>query len=290
MYGYNPATSSIDEVSTLEMIQMFNQEDQKVAQAVAECKTAIAAAVDAAAGVLKSGGRIVYIGSGTAGKIGVMDASECPPTFGVDDNTVVGVISGGVEGVVGWREDTEDDERLAVQDLEVCSFSCRDILICISASGNTPYVLAAASHARCLGARTVGLSCSPGSKLEQAVEIAITVDVGPEVIMGSTRLKAGTAQKMVLNTISSCTMIHLGKTYGNLMVDVRPLNEKLRKRVVDVVRLASGCNEATSRKALEEAGFNAKVAIVMLRTGLKAAPAEDLLARYGGYVKKAVKG
>lgn len=290
MHGYNPATSSIDEVTTLEMIHMFNLEDQKVAMAVAECKTAIAATVDAAAQVLQNGGRIVYIGSGTAGKIGVMDASECPPTFGVDDNTVIGVISGGVEGVVGWREDTEDDELLAVKDLEACAFSGRDMLVCISASGNTPYVLAAARHAKQVGAKTVGLSCSPGSKLEQAADIAITVDVGPEVIMGSTRLKAGTAQKMVINMISSCTMIRVGKTYGNLMVDVRPLNEKLRKRVVDVVRLASGCDEADSRKALEAAGFNAKVAIVMLSTGLEAAEAEALLARHVGYVKKAVKG
>ncbi|HMM19123.1 MAG TPA: N-acetylmuramic acid 6-phosphate etherase [Selenomonadales bacterium] len=290
MQGYNPATSNIDEVSTLEMIQMFNQEDQKVALAVAECKTAIAAAVDAAVQVLKAGGRMVYIGSGTAGKIGVMDASECPPTFGVDDNTVVGVISGGFEGVVGWREDTEDDERLAARDLEAYAFSGRDVLVCISASGSTPYVLAAAHHARRLGAQTVGLSCSPGSKLEQAVDIAISVDVGPEAIMGSTRLKAGTAQKMVLNMLSSCAMIRMGKTYGNLMVGVRPLNEKLRRRVVDVVRLASGCDEAASRRALEAAGFSAKVAIVMLRAGLEAAQAEERLARYGGYVKKAVRG
>lgn len=289
MQQFNTATTKIDEVSPLEMVSLFNKEDKKVALAVEGCGQSVAMAVEAATEALQGGGRLVYIGSGTPGKMGVIDASECPPTFGVNDNTVIGIISGGTDAVVGWCEDTEDDEHLAIIDLEVKKFSAKDILVCVSASGNTPYVLAAADYARKLGAKTVGLCCSTGGKLEKVVDISIIVDVGPEVIMGSTRLKAGTAQKMVLNIISSCAMIQLGKTYGNLMVDVLPLNDKLKRRVVEIVQIACDCDEATARKALAKANNNAKTAIVMLLKGLEAEAAQQCLAQHGGYVKKALK-
>lgn len=290
MREYNSATRLIDELATQDMVQLFIEEDKRIIPAVEACRPAIAAAVEAAAEAMRAGGRMVYIGSGTAGKIGIMDASECPPTFGVDDNMVVGIISGGVAGVLGWQEATEDDEALAVQDLQSRGFSAKDVLVCISASGNTPYVLSAVRYARQLGAKTVGICCRAGGQLAAVVDIAITADAGPEVIMGSTRLKAGTAQKMILNILSSCSMIKLGNTYGNLMVNVMPLNQKLRRRVIDVIRLATGCEEEDARQALTAAGDSAKVAILMLLTGWDAAQARRSLETHGGYVKKAIKG
>lgn len=289
MEKINQATRCIDEVSTLEMVQLCNREDKTVALAVEPCLPAVAKAVDMIVTVLRQGGRLFYIGSGTGGKIGMLDATECPPTFGTDDNTVVAVLSGGREAAVGWREETEDDESLAVCDLKARRFGRNDILVAISASGNTPYALAGIRYALCQGSRTIGLSCSPGSKLETLAEHCITVDVGPEVIMGSTRLKAGTAQKMVLNMLSTCSMIQLGKTYENLMVDVRPINSKLRRRVLQIIQTAAGVDETAAQQALLAAQGNAKVAILSLLRSLPPQAAAELLAKHQGFLKKAVK-
>lgn len=282
-------TIEIDELSTLEMVQMFNHEDQKVAIAVEKCSHSIAVAVEMIVKVLKSNGRLFYIGSGTGGKLGILDATECPPTFGTDDNTVIGVISGGEEALSGWREDTEDDEELAVEDLIKRKFGTNDVLVAISASGNTPYVLSAVRYARSLGSQTIGLCCSLNGKLEALTHLCISIDVGPEVIMGSTRLKGGTAQKMVLNMLSSCSMVKMGKTYHNLMVDVRPINSKLKNRVIEIIRLATGKEEHAARQALDNAKGNTKVAILMLMLDINAIVACGLLMKHGGYLKKAVK-
>ena len=289
MKQWNQDTLIIDEVTTLEMVRMFNQEDQKVAPAVEKCSKSIGLAVDMIVDTMQREGRLFYIGSGTGGKLGVLDATECPPTFGIDDSAVVWVISGGREAVTGWREDTEDDEALAVQDLAKRNFGVLDILVGISASGNTPYVLSAVRYAHSIGSKTIGLCCQPGSKLADMTDLCVTIDVGPEVIMGSTRLKAGTAQKMVLNMLSSCSMIKMGKTYKNLMVDVKPINKKLKKRVLDIITLATGKEEAAALQALNEAEGQTKVAILMLTLDIDVTVAYALLKKHDGYLKKAVK-
>lgn len=289
MEQWNQDTIHIDEISTIEMVEMFNREDQKVAIAVAKCSQVIADAIEMIVHSLQDGGRLFYIGSGSGGKIGVLDATECPPTFGTDDNTVIGLISGGQEALTGWREDTEDDEDLAIEDLTGRSFGTNDVLVAISASGNTPYVLSAVSYAKSLCSKTIGLCCSLSGKLEQMTDLCVVVDVGPEVIMGSTRLKAGTAQKMVLNMLSSGSMIKMGKTYNNLMVDVRPINRKLKKRVLDIITIATGKSEILASRALDKGKGNAKVAILMLTLNLNATVAFSLLNKHNGYLKKAVK-
>lgn len=286
----NADTVKIDEVSTLEMVRMFNEEDNKVAGAVSESLEEIARAVDAIASALKKGGRLLYIGSGTSGKLAVVDASEIPPTFGLEDGVVVGIISGGEGAVAGWKEDTEDDEGLALQDLKQHRLTAEDILVGISASGNTPYVLSGIRHAKEQGCKTVGISCSEGGALRDLADIGIEINVGPEVIAGSTRLKAGTAQKMVLNMLSSCAMIKLGKTYGNLMVNVRPINDKLKKRVIEILKAAAGCSTDEANEALTVANGNTKAAILMLVLGVGLQEAEALLERHDGNVKKAVRG
>jgi N-acetylmuramic acid 6-phosphate etherase len=290
MRQINLDTLKIDEVSTLEMLKMFNKEDEKVAGAVKKSLTKVATAVDMAVACIKRGGRLIYMGSGTSGKIAVMDASECPPTFGVNDEMVMGIISGGEQALSGWLEATEDDQEMAVRDLEKIGFCARDMLLGVSASGTTPYVLAGLNFARGLGSRTVALCSQPQNVMEQYADVCICVDVGPEAIMGSSRLKAGTAQKMVLNMLSSAVMIHLGKTYGNLMVDVRPINKKLQQRVVDIVQLSTGKKETEILDALAAAGGNAKRAILMLLLDINGDKAQQLLDQHGGVLKKAVKG
>lgn len=279
----------IDELSSLEMVTLFNREDQKVALAVEKCTSDIGVAVEMIIDALKSGGRLFYIGSGTGGKLGVLDATECPPTFGTDDNTVVWVISGGAEAVYGWREDTEDDEELAIEDLKARNFGTNDILVAITASGNTPYVLSATRYAQRIGSKTIGLVCQKNGKIETLADHCIIVDVGQELIKGSTRLKAGTAQKMILNMLSSCSMIKMGKTYNDLMVDVKPINIKLKKRVLDIITIATGKEESVAVQALTKAKDNAKVAILMLKLEIDATAAYNLLEKHGGYLKKAIK-
>ena len=262
----NPKTACIDRLSTLEMVRRINDEDKKVAYAVEKELDNIAEAVDAIYAALKDGGRLIYCGCGTSGRLGILDAVECPPTFSTDPEMVQGVIAGG----------------------EPALFCAKDILVGIAASGRTPYVLGAMAYAKEIGARTVAVTCNKHSQMNAAADIAIGVEPGPEVITGSTRLKSGTAQKMVLNMLSTGAMIRLGKVYGNLMVDVKPTNEKLVRRAISIVSTAANVSEDESRQALEQCGFSAKTAIVMLTKGLPAQEAERRLAENGGIVARAL--
>lgn len=284
----NSKTTHIDTMSTLDMVRLINEEDQKVALAVGEEAEHIAVAVDIIAAQLRQGGRLVYIGCGTSGRLGVLDAVECPPTYSTDPDEVIGLIAGGNDAIFRAKEGAEDDARQGEADLKKINFSSRDVLVGIAASGRTPYVLGAMEYARKQGAHVIGISCSSGSPVEQAAEIAITPIPGPEVVTGSTRMKSGTAQKMVLNMLSTGAMIKLGKVYGNLMVDVKPSNEKLVERCKRIVCQATGANYETATRALEECGFRAKVAIVMLRTGSDARKAEQLLAQHEDRVASAI--
>lgn len=284
----NPRTTHIDALSTLEMVRLINQEDQKVALAVEKELDHIAAAVDIIAAGLKAGGRLIYIGCGTSGRLGILDAVECPPTYSTDPGDVVGLIAGGRQAIFQAVEGAEDDAGQGQQDLVDIAFGPEDVLVGIAASGRTPYVLGAMAYAKALGAHVIGVSCNPGSPVAQAAEIAITPAPGPEVITGSTRMKSGTAQKMVLNMLSTGAMVKLGKVYGNLMVDVRATNEKLVERCKRIVCQATGVDRDTATQALEHCGFRAKVAIVMLKTGTDAAGAETLLALHDGRVAGAL--
>ena len=284
----NSKTTNIDTMSTLDMVRLINEEDQKVALAVGEEAEHIAVAVDIIAAQLRQGGRLVYIGCGTSGRLGVLDAVECPPTYSTDPDEVIGLIAGGNDAIFRAKEGAEDDAGQGEADLKKINFSSRDVLVGIAASGRTPYVLGAMEYARKQGAHVIGISCSSGSPVEQAAEIAITPIPGPEVVTGSTRMKSGTAQKMVLNMLSTGAMIKLGKVYGNLMVDVKPSNEKLVERCKRIVCQATGANYETATRALEESGFRAKVAIVMLRTGSDARKAEQLLAQHEDRVASAI--
>ncbi len=284
----NSKTTHIDAMSTLDMVRLINEEDQKVALSVGEEAEHIAAAVDIIAAQLRQGGRLVYIGCGTSGRLGVLDAVECPPTYSTDPDEVIGLIAGGNDAIFRAKEGAEDDAGQGEADLKKINFSSRDVLVGIAASGRTPYVLGAMEYARKQGAHVIGISCSSGSPVEQAAEIAITPIPGPEVVTGSTRMKSGTAQKMVLNMLSTGAMIKLGKVYGNLMVDVKPSNEKLVERCKRIVCQATGANYETATRALEECGFRAKVAIVMLRTGSDARKAEQLLAQHEDRVASAI--
>ncbi|KPU27379.1 N-acetylmuramic acid-6-phosphate etherase [Caloranaerobacter sp. TR13] len=280
--GRNINTLNIDKLSTLEIIEKINNEDKKVAYAVEKEKNNIAKAVDLIVESFNKGGRLFYVGSGTSGKLGVLDASECPPTFGVDDSMVQGIISGGEKAISGWLEHTEDDEKLAIEDMRKRKVNSKDIVVGISASGNTPYVIKAIEYAKEIGAKTVGLICNSKGKLKDKCDITICVEVGPEVIMGSTRMKAGTAQKMVLNMLSTASMIKIGKVYSNLMINVRPINKKLRKRVEEIVYLATGAEEKLIKDVLEECDYDAKLAIIMIKKNVNLIEAKNFLDNHGG--------
>jgi N-acetylmuramic acid 6-phosphate etherase len=270
-----PDLREIDRAPTAELVRLMNAEDATVPEAVARAAPAIAAAIDAIVVRLARGGRLVYVGAGTAGRMGVLDAAECGPTF--DTDRVVAVLAGGRDAFGDASESVEDDADAAVRDLGRLEIGADDAVLGISASGRTPYVLAALAHARERGALLVGLACNEGSALSTAVEHAIDVLVGPEFIAGSTRLKSGTAQKLVLNMISTISMVKLGKTFGNLMVDVRATNEKLRARAVRIVAQAAGADEGAAAGALAAAEGDAKTAILMLLRGLDAADAHARL-------------
>ena len=257
----NSATANIDKCTTLEMVRLINDEDKKVAAAVEKVLPAIAAAVDLIAEKLKSGGRLFYIGAGTSGRLGVLDASECPPTFGVNADMVQGIIAGGNVALTCAVEGAEDDVNLAAIDLEEKDFTAADILVGIAASGRTPYVIGGIEYAKKISASTVGISCVENSVLAKIVDIAITPITGAEVITGSTRMKAGTATKMVLNMLTTGAMIRLGKVYGNLMVDVHATNDKLRDRAKRIVIAATGCTEQQAVDALKKFNGSAKAAI-----------------------------
>jgi N-acetylmuramic acid 6-phosphate etherase len=286
--AFRPELADIDRLPTLDIARLMNGEDAGVAGAVAAQLPRIAAAVDAAAERMARGGRLVYAGAGTAGRLGVLDASECPPTFNTDPARVVGLIAGGPEAMVTSVEGAEDSEELARKDLDALGLAPDDTVVGVSASGRTPYALGAVEHARALGALTIGLSCNEHSALAAAAEHGIEVVVGPELITGSTRLKAGTAQKMVLNMLSTITMIRLGKTYGNLMVDVRASNHKLRARSRRIVALATGASDEEIERALTESGGEVKNAILILLARVDGPTAARLLAESDGHLRAAL--
>lgn len=261
----NAASANIDKVSTLEMVKIINDEDKKVAVAVEKTLPQIALAVDLIAEKLSNGGRLFYIGAGTSGRLGVLDASECPPTFGFNAEMVQGIIAGGNYALTNAVEGAEDNKNLAAENLREKNFGAADILVGIAASGRTPYVIAAVEYAKKIGAATLGVSCVKNSALAEIVDIAITPVTGAEVITGSTRMKAGTATKMVLNMLTTGAMIRLGKVYGNLMVDVHATNEKLRDRAKRIVIAATGCDEVTAFDALKKFEGRAKLAIDFLQ-------------------------
>jgi N-acetylmuramic acid 6-phosphate etherase len=285
----NPASRDIDARSTPEILQIINQEDQKIAGAVAAEIPRIAAAVDAVGAAIRNGGRLFYIGAGTSGRLGVLDAAECPPTFHVSRDLVQGIIAGGEAALARATEATEDNPAEGKRDLMARGFTARDALVGIAASGRTPYVIGAVAAARELGALTIGISCTPDSELSRAVKIAITLLVGPEVIAGSTRMKAGTATKLVLNMISTAVMIRLGYVYGNLMVNVEPKNSKLEDRAKRIIAESAGVSYEQAGQLLGKSAGNVKVAIVMSRLAIDRVAAEARLAAAGGRVSEALQ-
>ncbi|MFF8318897.1 N-acetylmuramic acid 6-phosphate etherase [Streptomyces bobili] len=286
--AFRPELAEIDRLPTLDIARLMNGEDAGVAGAVAARLPEIAGAVDAIAARMGRGGRLVYAGAGTAGRLGVLDASECPPTFNTAPGQVVGLIAGGPRAMVTSVEGAEDSRELARADLAALALTAEDTVVGISASGRTPYAIGAVEYARSLGALTVGLACNAGSALAAAAEHGIEVVVGPELLTGSTRLKAGTAQKLVLNMLSTITMIRLGKTYGNLMVDVRASNEKLRARSRRIVSLATGAADEEIEEALAATGGEVKHTILVLLAGVDGPSATRLLEESGGHLRAAL--
>ncbi|PRH75648.1 N-acetylmuramic acid 6-phosphate etherase [Streptomyces solincola] len=287
--AFRPELADVDTLPTAEIAHLMNAGDQAVPAAVADQLPHIAAAIDAIAERMARGGRLVYAGAGTAGRLGVLDASECPPTFNTAPGQVVGLIAGGPRAMVEAVEGAEDSAALAAQDLTALAVGPDDTVIGVSASGRTPYAVGAVDYARARGALTVGLSCNPGSPLAAAAEHGIEIVTGPELITGSTRLKAGTAQKLVLNMVSTITMIRLGKTYGNLMVDVRASNEKLRARSHRIVALATGAPDGDIAAALDAADGEVKQAVLALLAGVDADTAAGLLTKSGGHLRAALE-
>ncbi len=284
----NPNTADIDRISTLEMVRRINDEDKKVAYAVEQELESVAQAVDAIYESLSSGGRLIYCGCGTSGRLGVLDAAECPPTYSTDPEMVQGIIAGGERAMFKAAEGAEDNADAGREDMQKIGLSAKDIVVGIAASGRTPYVLGAMAYAHEIGAKTVALTCNKASAMNEAADISIGVETGPEVITGSTRMKCGTAEKMVLNMLSTGAMIRLGKVYGNLMVDVMPTNEKLVRRAISIVSTAAGVDEELARQTLEQCGFSVKTAIVMLVRGLGVEEAEKRLGESGGVVARAL--
>ncbi|MGY3893419.1 N-acetylmuramic acid 6-phosphate etherase [Aeromonas enterica] len=285
----NPASGEIDQLPTLEMLRVINQEDQQVALAVSQLLPEITHAVDAIAAAFDKGGRLVYIGAGTSGRLGILDASECPPTYGVSAEQVIGLIAGGHKAILQAVENAEDDAELGAQDLKNIQFCADDVLVGIAASGRTPYVLGAMAHARTVGATVCSISCNPGSPLAKAADISMVAVVGPEIVTGSSRMKAGTAQKLILNMLSTGAMIRTGKVYGNLMVDVEATNAKLVERQKRIVVEATDCDRATAERALTEADNHCKTAIVMILAGLSADEARTRLQSSNGFISQCTR-
>lgn len=286
----NPRTRAIDRRSTLEIVRLINQEDKSVAQAVSQVLDRVAEAVDLIVERLGSGGRLIYIGTGTSGRLGVLDASECPPTFGVSPDLVRGIIAGGYEALHQAVEAAEDDPRQAAADLASINLSSKDVVVGISASGNTPYTLGAIEAARNAGAATVAVTCNTDSRIAAVADISIAAIVGPEVIAGSSRMKAGTAQKLILNMLSTATMIRLGLVYGNLMANLRATNEKLRRRACVILVEEAGLDSEEASRVFQAAGEDLRVALIMARSGLSLDEARQSLESHGGSVRKTLDG
>ena len=285
----NPATGKIDRMSPLEIARVINGEDEKVALAVGQVLPQVARAIEEIAARLRSGGRLIYAGAGTSGRLGALDAAECPPTFNLAPDTVVACLAGGPTAFGRAHEDLEDSEEAGRADLEAVGVTDRDVVVGITASGRTPYARGAIACAREKGALTIGVVCNGHSPLEQEVDILIAPLVGPEVIAGSTRLKAGTAQKMVLNMLSTGAMILLGKTFGNLMVDVQATNYKLRQRALSIVRSATGLDAEAAESLLASAGDDVKTAIVMEQAGISLEQARARLVAHGNVLRAALE-
>ena len=285
----NPNSMHVDSLSALEIVQLMNEEDKQVPLAIEKCLPQIAQAVERIVAVFQQGGRLVYIGAGTSGRLGVLDASECPPTFGVSPEMVKGIIAGGERALRHPIEGAEDSKAQAVVDLQTIQFSSKDVLVGIAASGRTPYVIGALEYAKSLGSVTVSISSNPNSAMANIVDIAIDTVVGPEVLTGSSRLKSGTAQKLVLNMLTTASMILMGKCYQNLMVDVQASNEKLKTRAIRIVMQATDCDKALAEETLKQADQNAKLAIMMILSGLDRAQAEALLEKHHGKLQLALK-
>jgi len=286
----NSASVEIDTLSTVDMLRVINDQDRTVAEAVRQVIPSIALAVDAIADAFRAGGRMVSIGAGTSGRLGVLDASECPPTFGTDPSLVVGLIAGGDHALRHAIEHVEDQPDAGAAALKEIGLTSRDVVVGIAASGRTPFVLGAVAHAREIDATTVCIANSPDSPLAAAVDIPITVVTGPEVVTGSTRMKAGTAQKLVLNMLTTGAMIGIGKTFGNLMVDVQPTNAKLRDRSIRIVADATGVERDAAEGALADASGEVKTAIVAILAGIGPDEAQTRLAGANGVVRVALDG
>ncbi|CNB32911.1 N-acetylmuramic acid 6-phosphate etherase [Yersinia intermedia] len=284
----NPATMELDKLSTLEMLTCFNDEDRKVPEAIRLVLPAIVQAVDLAAESLKQGGRLIYLGAGTSGRLGVLDASECPPTFGVPHGRVIGLIAGGPGALLKAVEGAEDDIALGVRDLQDLKLTATDMVVGLAASGRTPYVIGALRYARQLGCPTAAISCNPDSPIAQEAQVAISPVVGPEALTGSTRMKSGTAQKLVLNMLSTGAMVKLGKVYQNLMVDVKATNVKLIDRACRIVVEATGASRAEAENALSQTEFEVKPAILMILKGVSAEQARQDLQQHHGYLRAAL--
>ncbi|KQN54872.1 MULTISPECIES: N-acetylmuramic acid 6-phosphate etherase [unclassified Erwinia] len=285
----NPDTLDLDSLSTLAMVTKFNQQDATVAAAVGITLPQVAEAVDAAAAALASGGRLIYTGAGTSGRLGVLDASECPPTFGVPHGLVIGLIAGGPGALLKAVEGAEDDPQLGASDLQALNLTPQDMVVGLAASGRTPYVIGALRYARQLGCATAAVSCNPDSPIAREAAIAISPVVGPEALTGSTRLKSGTAQKLVLNMISTGAMVRVGKVYQNLMVDMQATNVKLVDRAQRMVIEATGCDAEQARAALQQAGSQVKTAILMILADISAGEAERRLAQHHGFLRAALQ-
>jgi N-acetylmuramic acid 6-phosphate etherase len=284
----NPASARIDELDAAAIVAVMNAEDALVAAAVARESAAIARAIDVIADRFRRGGRLVYIGAGTSGRLGVLDASECPPTFGTPPEMVVGLIAGGPQALTRAVEGAEDSRELAAADLAAIGLSAADVLVGIATSGRTPYVLGGLAHARAVGAFAIGFACNDNSELEPLTDLMIVPRVGPEIVTGSTRLKAGTATKMVLNMLTTGAMIRIGKTYGNLMVDLRATNTKLVARTRRIVTLLTGASEEEAERLVAAADGELKTAVVSRARGVSPADARRLLAEAGGHLRRAV--
>ena len=285
----NPNSMHVDSLSALEIVQLMNEEDKQVPLAIEKCLPQIAQAVECIVAAFQQGGRLVYIGAGTSGRLGVLDASECPPTFGVSPEMVKGIIAGGERALRHPIEGAEDSKAQAVFDLQTIHFSSKDVLVGIAASGRTPYVIGSLEYAKSLGSVTVSIASNPNSAMANIVDIAIDTVVGPEVLTGSSRLKSGTAQKLVLNMLTTASMILMGKCYQNLMVDVQASNEKLKARAIRIVMQATDCDKTLAEETLKQADQNAKLAIMMILSGLDRAQAETLLEKHQGKLQLALK-
>lgn len=285
----NHNSENIDTLSTFDMLKVINNEDKKVPLAVEKALPEIAQLVDKVAVAFSQGGRLIYCGAGTSGRLGILDASECPPTYGTPHEMVIGLIAGGHKAILQAVENAEDNIQLGEQDLRQLNFNEKDVLVGIAASGRTPYVIGALNYAKSLGATTGAISCNPESPIAQIADIAITPIVGAEVVTGSSRMKAGTAQKLILNMITTAAMIKIGKVFGNLMVDVEATNAKLVERQVRIVMQATECERAIAEEALSQCQRHCKTAILMILAGVDAQQAAQMLNQNKGFIRKALE-